>query len=91
VWWSWDLLLHEPDWLREPRGPDVSPSMRWYPFVTWAQVSVNQFVATLVPAGHGHNYGNMMVSAFDELLSPPGWGDDKTAALQAIINELPIE
>jgi uncharacterized membrane protein len=91
VWWSWNLMLHKPDWLREPRGSDVSPSMHWYPFVTWAQVSVNQFVDTQVPAGHGHNYGNMMVSAFAELLSPPGWNDQKTQALQKIIDGYKIE
>jgi uncharacterized membrane protein len=91
VWWSWDLLLHKPDWLRETRGPDVSPSMHWYPFVTWAQVSVNQFVATLVPPGHGHNYGNMAAATFAKLLSPPGWTDEKTQALQTIINGYAIE
>jgi uncharacterized membrane protein len=65
--------------------------MRWYPFVTWAQVSVNQFVATLVPPGHGHNYGNMAAATFAKLLSPPGWTDGKTEALQKIINGYPIE
>jgi uncharacterized membrane protein len=91
VWWSWKLLLHKPGWLREPRGPDVSPSMHWYPFVTWAQVSVNQFVATAVPPGHGHNYGNMIVAAFAEVLSPPGWTKQKSKDLQTIIDGYPIE
>lgn len=91
IWWSWKLLLQRPDWLREPHGRDISPHMHWFPFVTWAQVSVDQFVGTLVPPGHGHNYGNMMVSAFVTLLSPPGWDQQKTEALQAVIDEYPIE
>ena len=28
TWWSPRLLVHKPDWLREPRGPDVLPAMR---------------------------------------------------------------
>jgi uncharacterized membrane protein len=86
VWWSPKLFLHEPDWLKEPRGPDVSPSMRWFPVVTFAQVSVDQFVGTLPPNGHGHNYGNMIVAAWAAVLSPPGWTDAKTASLQKIID-----
>ncbi len=32
VWWSPELLLRRPDWLVEPPGDDVSPSMSWYPW-----------------------------------------------------------
>jgi uncharacterized membrane protein len=35
VWWSPELLWHEPDWLHEPRGPDVVPHMHWFPFLTF--------------------------------------------------------
>ena len=80
------LFLHEPDWLKEPRGPDVSKSMRWFPVVSFAQVSVDQFVGTSPPNGHGHNYGNMIVAAWAAVLSPPGWTDATTASLQKIID-----
>ncbi len=86
VWWSPKLFLHEPDWLKEPRGPDVSPSMRWFPIVTFAQVSVDQFVGTMPPNGHGHNYANMIVAAWAAVLSPPGWTEAKTASLEKLID-----
>ena len=91
VWWSPKLFLHEPDWLNEPRGPDVSPSMHWFPVVTFAQVTVDQFVGTMPPNGHGHNYGNMIVAAWASVLSPPGWTAAKTAALEKVIDAYPNE
>ena len=24
-------LYRQPDWMKPPRGPDVSPQLRWYP------------------------------------------------------------
>ena len=64
VWWYWSILWSRPDWLAEPRGPDVNTASFWFPFVSWAQVTVDQFHGTGVPNGHGHNYGNMMASAW---------------------------
>jgi uncharacterized membrane protein len=34
VWWSTTLIWRQPDWLKERRGPDVTPRMRWFPFLT---------------------------------------------------------
>src|SRR5699024_11054253 len=31
VWWSTDLLLSEPEWMREPSGDDVLPTFAWHP------------------------------------------------------------
>ena len=28
----------EPDWLKAPRGPDVSPDLHWFPLVTMLQL-----------------------------------------------------
>jgi len=91
VWFSFDLLLHEPDWLKEPRGPDVSPSMHWYPFVTFFQVAVDQFFGVSVPNGHGHNYPNSIVNEWGAVVPPSGWSQTKATALQAIINTYPNE
>ncbi len=86
VWWNWDLILEKPDWLRETRGPDVSPSMRWFPFVTFAQVTVDQFFGVDVPNGHGHNYPNSIVAAWSNVVPPPSWTADQAINLQQIIN-----
>ena len=57
VWWSTDLILNRPDWLREERGADVDKSMSWIPFVTFWQVTLDMVFAADVPSGHGHDYG----------------------------------
>lgn len=89
VWWSPDLIWHEPDWLMEPRGPDVSPKMQWYPFVTFFQVSVDQFFGTFTPIGHGHNYSDSIVAAWSSLAAPADWSNEKSQRLQERINSYP--
>lgn len=51
AWWNPDLLFKKPDWLREPRGSDVSPRMEWIPVVTFLQVSADMAVAVASPTG----------------------------------------
>jgi uncharacterized membrane protein len=91
VWWYWSILWSRPDWLAEPRGPDVSTKSVWSPIVSFVQVTVDQFHGTGVPNGHGHNYGNMMASAWAQLAQPTGWTDADTVRLQQLIDEYAIE
>jgi uncharacterized membrane protein len=81
TWWSPRLTLNRPDWLEEPRGPDVLDAMRWFPFVTFLQVSADMAVSTSVPDGHGHDYLSALPYSWAAILQPPGWTDAKTAAL----------
>ena len=85
TWWSPGLMVRRPDWLAEPRGADVLPSMRWYPFVTFWQVTADMAFANDVPDGHGHNFGATPVAAWAHLVPPDGWTAARTAALTAII------
>jgi uncharacterized membrane protein len=82
MWWSWQLAFHQPDWLRPPRAPDVSSVMRWYPLVTFWQVSADLALATAVPPGHGHAYGMAQgAAAWANIIPPPGWTQASTTAL----------
>ncbi|MGX1321269.1 putative membrane protein [Bradyrhizobium sp. USDA 377] len=45
-----------PAWMSAPRGPDVSPELRWYPIVTMMQLALDMAVATNTPMGFGHVY-----------------------------------
>ena len=45
-----------PAWMNAPRGPDVSPELRWYPIVTMLQLALDMAVATGTPMGFGHVY-----------------------------------
>jgi uncharacterized membrane protein len=91
VWWSPHLFYARPDWLSEPRAPDVSPHTMWFPLVTFLQVTVDQFYGTTVPPGYGHNYGNMSVATWAQVAPPPGWTDAQTQGLQDQINGYKIE
>jgi uncharacterized membrane protein len=85
IWWSPRLVLQAPDWLREPPGPDVVSAMRWIPFVTFWQVTADLPFAVGVPAGHGHAYTREYVDGWAQVLQPPGWTQDRAAALREII------
>ena len=91
VWWSPDLLTRQPDWLAEQRGPDVSSSTRWYPFVTFVQVTVDQFFGTTVPNGHGHNYASAIVGAWQAVVPAPGVSAAQEVRLQQLIDAMPID
>jgi len=85
TWWSPQLMVRRPDWLAEPRGSDVLPSMRWYPFVTFWQVSADMAFSNAVPAGHGHNFGAMPVAAWARIAPPDGWTAERTDTLTELI------
>ena len=87
VWWSPNLMLSRPDWLEEERGDDVLPSTRWYPFVTFWQVTADMAFSTGVPGGHGHNYGTQPVKAWAVIAAPAGWTDARTEALEQTMSK----
>ncbi|MFD4431748.1 alpha/beta-hydrolase family protein, partial [Nocardia sp. NPDC058497] len=85
TWWTPQLLFQKPDWLREERGPDVLPSTRWIPVVTFLQVSADMAVSTDVPDGHGHTFHADIADAWAAILSPAGWTPADTERLRAIL------
>jgi uncharacterized membrane protein len=87
TWWSPRLMVSRPDWLDEPRGADVLPAVRWYPFITFWQLTADMAVSNDVPAGHGHNFGAMPTAAWARIAPPLGWSDERTAALTRLLSE----
>lgn len=85
VWWDYDLIWHKPAWLNEPRGSDVSSRTRWYPFVTFLQVTVDQALGLSVPSGHGHDYSAAMPDAWTTLGAPSDWTSAKATELRELI------
>jgi len=49
------IAWSEPAWMKHPRGPDVSPDLRWFPVVTMLQLAADMMVGT-APPGFGHEY-----------------------------------
>ncbi|MBB1029602.1 hypothetical protein G6027_01580, partial [Dietzia sp. SLG310A2-38A2] len=85
TWWSPDLLLQRPDWLREPLGPDLDPGVRWTPFVTFWQVTLDMVFSADVPAGHGHTFGPDAAQMWARILDPPGRADADADRVHAAI------
>ncbi|MGK9269808.1 alpha/beta-hydrolase family protein [Williamsia muralis] len=85
VWWSPELILQKPDWLKEERGYDVLDSTTWFPFVTFLQVAADMAVSTGVPDGHGHRYVVDIADAWSAILSPEGWTAEDTNRLRTVL------
>jgi uncharacterized membrane protein len=67
------IAWREPAWMREPRGPDVSPDLRWFPVVTMLQLAADMVVGT-APPGFGHEFApGDYIEAWLALAEPAGW------------------
>lgn len=72
----------EPAWMREPRGPDVSPDLRWFPLVTMLQLAADMIVGT-APRGFGHEYEPAdYLDAWLALTEPEGWTPSEVERLR---------
>jgi uncharacterized membrane protein len=76
-------LYRRPEWMDAPRGPDVSPELRWYPVVTMLQLALDMAVATGTPMGYGHVFApEHYVNAWLAVTEPQGWSADEIARLK---------
>jgi len=83
-------FLREPAWLSGSRGPDVSPSLRWFPVVTMLQLAVDIAAADNAPIGYGHAYATEhYIDAWIAVSAPEGWSDTQIDHLKATIGDLP--
>jgi uncharacterized membrane protein len=72
-----------PAWMRPPRGPDVSPELRWYPVITMLQLALDMAVATSTPMGYGHVYApEHYVDAWVAVANVRHWSPDALARLK---------
>lgn len=83
TFFRYGYLYREPEWLRAPRGPDVSPQLRWYPVVTLLQLTLDMAFSTAVPHGYGHLYApEHYADAWLQLTDAQGWPAERLAALK---------
>src|SRR5690606_2991315 len=76
-------VYRRPAWLEQPRGPDVSPALRWYPVVTMLQLALDMTVADATPIGFGHVFApEHYVQAWRQVTDVQGWSDADIARLQ---------
>jgi uncharacterized membrane protein len=76
-------LYRRPDWMASPRGPDVSPELRWYPVVTMLQLALDMLMANGTPMGYGHVFAPAhYIDAWLTLMDVDGWSPDRIAGLK---------
>jgi len=88
VFFDYRDAYRQPDWMKAPRGPDVSQQLRWYPLVTMLQLGLDMAVATTTPTGHGHVYAPQdYVEAWSAVLDAGDWSPDQIAGLKRHLAE----
>jgi uncharacterized membrane protein len=77
-------FYREPDWMKPPRGPDVSPALSWFPVVTGLQLLADMALATTSPMGYGHVYApEHYIDAWMAVTDPQGVTAEDIARLKA--------
>ncbi|APG85179.1 hypothetical protein SAMCCGM7_Ch2438 [Sinorhizobium americanum CCGM7] len=78
------VFYREPDWMKAPRGPDVSPALNWFPVVTGLQLLADMALATTSPIGYGHVYApEHYIDAWVAVTDPQGVTGEDVARLKA--------
>jgi len=81
-----DLLYREADWMKAPRGPDVSPLLEWYPVVSMLQTLIDMPLSDTVPMGYGHVYApEHYLNAWIEVAAIDSWSPEKIDALKVLL------
>lgn len=83
TFFDYHSLYRQPDWMIEPRGPDVSSELRWYPVVTLLQLTLDMAMATTAPMGYGHVYApEHYIDAWIEVTDVQGWSAEDITRLK---------
>jgi uncharacterized membrane protein len=86
TFFSTGAAWREPAWMLEPRGPDVSPDLRWFPVVTMLQLAADMMVGT-APTGFGHEYAPAhYIDAWLALTEPQGWSEAELERLRGLFD-----
>ena len=69
------------------RAPDVSPSFRWVPGVTFMQLGVDMITGMGTPPGTGHVFAaEHYVDGWNAVTEPAGWSDADLAMLRITVS-----
>lgn len=93
TWLDPAVIYQRPEWLAGPaaqggRGSDVSDSMRWIPGVTFLHLVTDMLVSEAVPPSHGHNFGDVAVDGWAQVLPDHGRDQGQLAEIQSVIERI---
>jgi len=84
---TFDSAIRPPAWMAEPRAPDVSDKLSWFPVVTMLQLALDSLFALDVPR-FGHYYvAPDYIDAWAALVEPDGWSGDRADKLKDIFEK----
>lgn len=86
TFWSFDMLLEEPEWIQDPTGYDVPDRAHWFPVVTWAAGVADLAAGFGAAPGYGHDYSISFVAGWAAVSPPDGWTDAETERLQDFLH-----
>ena len=87
TWLDFGATFTRPEFLGQDRGPGVPGQMVWIPVITTLQLAADQ-IASGVPDGQGHEFGQAPAYAWAEILPPDSWPTAATEPLAAWLAEL---
>ncbi|WP_297581978.1 alpha/beta-hydrolase family protein [Roseibium sp.] len=83
---TFDSSIRPPAWLNQPRAPDVSDKLSWFPMVTMLQLALDSMFALDVPR-FGHYYiAPDYIDGWAAVIAPEGWSDDRARVLKEIFD-----
>jgi uncharacterized membrane protein len=83
-------LYRQPEWMYPPRGPDVSPQLRWFPVVTMLQLAADVLAGDAAPMGYGHVYAaEHYIDAWLAITEPAGWSEADIQRLKELHRAAP--
>lgn len=76
-------FFQKPEWMSGKRAPDVSPTFRWVPGVTFLQLGVDMITGMQTPPGFGHVFAaEHYVDSWIAVTQPTGWTEEDLARLR---------
>ncbi len=88
TFFDFHAFYREPDWMKNPRGPDVSPRLHWIPGVTMLQLLFDMAIATTSPIGYGHVYApEHYIDGWVAVTDPQGLDPADVSRLKAFFVE----
>ncbi|WP_284734493.1 alpha/beta hydrolase [Sphingosinicella terrae] len=83
-------FYRRPEWMTPPRGPDVSPHLRWYPVVTFMQLLADIALFGSAPKGFGHTFHPAHhVDAWIAVTEAQGWPSAQVERLKRHLSAPP--
>ncbi|GAA1116211.1 alpha/beta-hydrolase family protein [Arthrobacter flavus] len=93
TWLDPAVIYQRPEWLAGTaasggRGSDVSDSMQWIPGVTFLHLVTDMLVSEAVPPSHGHNFGDVAVDGWAQVLPDHDRSLGQLASIQSVIEQI---